>query len=116
MLNRVALLFLPTRRYATFDYEEGSYRPADMQRLDILAHGRPVDALCRMVHRSTAQATGRALLAKLAAMLDRQQFEVVLQVGARRSTAGAHGTPRHSRPSLCGVCGKGWRLSQGALA
>ena len=27
-------------RYASFDYEEGVYRPADLQRLDILAHGK----------------------------------------------------------------------------
>ncbi len=38
-------------RYASFDYEEGEYRAADLVRLDILAHGKVVDALARLVHR-----------------------------------------------------------------
>ncbi|KAG2442751.1 hypothetical protein HXX76_002832 [Chlamydomonas incerta] len=68
--------------YASFDYEEGPYRPADLVRLDVLAHGRPVDALARMVARDEAAGLGRALLAKMREMLDRQQFEVVLQAAA----------------------------------
>ena len=39
-----------THRYASFDYEEGEYRQADLVRLDILAHGKVVDALARLVH------------------------------------------------------------------
>ncbi|GIL43240.1 hypothetical protein Vafri_1037 [Volvox africanus] len=66
--------------YASFDYEEGPYRPADLVRLDILAHGKPVDALARMVAREEAASIGRALLVKMKDLLDRQQFEVVLQV------------------------------------
>lgn len=38
-------------RYASFDYEEGEYRSADLVRLDILAHGKVVDALARLVHK-----------------------------------------------------------------
>ncbi len=40
-----------------------------------------VDALCRMVPRDQSATAGRALLAKMTRLLDRQQFEVVLQVG-----------------------------------
>lgn len=36
-------------RYASFDYEPGPYRAADLVRLDVLAHGSAVDALARMV-------------------------------------------------------------------
>lgn len=39
------------RSYCSLDYEEGPYRQADLQRLDILVNGQPVDALARMVHR-----------------------------------------------------------------
>jgi translation elongation factor EF-4 len=42
--------------YATFDYEEGPYRAADLQRLDVLAHGKPVDALARLVHKVDSRA------------------------------------------------------------
>jgi hypothetical protein len=45
------------RRYSSLDYEEGPYRPADLQRLDILVNGEVVDALARMVHRWAAAAT-----------------------------------------------------------
>jgi hypothetical protein len=36
--------------YASFDYEEGQYRAADLARLDIVVNGQVVDALARMVH------------------------------------------------------------------
>ena len=42
--------------------------------------GKVVDALARMVHRSDSMHVGKALCAKLADALDRQQFEVILQV------------------------------------
>lgn len=68
--------------YASLDYEEGPYRLADLVRLDVIAHGQVVDALCRMVPRDQAATAGRALLAKMTRLLDRQQFEVVLQAAA----------------------------------
>jgi translation elongation factor EF-4 len=39
--------------------QEGEYRPADLQRLDIYAHGKPVDALARLVHRVRERALGK---------------------------------------------------------
>ena len=39
--------------YANFDYEEGEMRPADLVRLDLLVNGNPIDALARVVHRSS---------------------------------------------------------------
>ncbi|EFN57155.1 hypothetical protein CHLNCDRAFT_56093 [Chlorella variabilis] len=66
--------------YASFDYEEAEQ--AHLQRLDILINGEPVDALARVVHRDKAQVVGRRLCAKLRDLMDRQQFEVVLQASA----------------------------------
>ncbi|KAI3434957.1 hypothetical protein D9Q98_003011 [Chlorella vulgaris] len=68
--------------YASFDYEEAEYRKADLQRLDILINTEAVDALARIVHRDKAQAVGRRLCTKLRELMDRQQFEVVLQASA----------------------------------
>jgi len=68
-----------TQGYASFDYEEGEYREADLVRLDILAHGRVVDALARLVHRDEALYVGRAMCTRMKQLLDRQQFEVVIQ-------------------------------------
>jgi translation elongation factor EF-4 len=36
-------------RYASFDYEEGPQRPADLSLLELLVNGKSVDALARLV-------------------------------------------------------------------
>ena len=65
--------------YATFDYQLGEYRAADLVRLDILAHGEPVEALSRIVHKTEVDPVGRAILEKMKEMMDRQQFDIILQ-------------------------------------
>jgi GTP-binding protein LepA len=74
-----------THGYGTMDYEVIAYRPADLVRLDILVHGKRVDALSTIVHRSTAERRGRKLVKKLRSEIDRHLFEVVLQaaIGSR---------------------------------
>ena len=37
--------------YASFDYEQGEERAADLVRLDLLLNGEAVDALARIIHR-----------------------------------------------------------------
>ena len=68
-----------TSGYATFDYEPGPHRPADLVRMDFHIHGAPVDALARVLHRSDAAPTARTVCKKLAEAVSRQPFE------ARRS-------------------------------
>lgn len=68
--------------YASFDYEVGEYRKADLVRMDVLVNGEPIDALARIVHRSRAAHAGRALCSKLKSLMDRQQFDVALQAAA----------------------------------
>ena len=74
-----------THGYGTMDYEVLGFRPADLVRLDILVHHNRVDALSIIVHRSTAEKRGRAVLKKLREEIDRHMFEVALQaaIGAR---------------------------------
>jgi GTP-binding protein LepA len=74
-----------THGYGTMDYEFLGYRTADLVRLDILVHGKRVDALSTIVHRGFADRRGRKLLKKLREEIDRHLFEVVLQaaIGSR---------------------------------
>jgi len=74
-----------THGYGTMDYELIGYHAADLVRLDILVHGKRVDALSVIVHRSEADRRGRKLVQKLRGEIDRHLFEIALQaaIGSR---------------------------------
>lgn len=76
--------FMCPARYASFDYEVGPMREADLVLMELLINGHAVDALARMVYSGDAQRIGRALCSKLKELVDRQQFEVVIQVSTAR--------------------------------
>lgn len=89
-LNEVATDFYDTLKsissgYASFDYETAGYEPSDLVKMDILLNGDPVDALSVIVHRSKAERVGRELAEKLAKVIPRQLFEVIIQaaIGAK---------------------------------
>jgi GTP-binding protein LepA len=74
-----------THGYGTMDYEFVGYREADLVRLDVLVHGKRVDALSVIVHRSEADWRGRKLVKKLRGEIDRHMFEIAIQaaIGTR---------------------------------
>jgi translation factor GUF1, mitochondrial len=71
--------------YASFDYEQAGYEPADLVKMNILLNGKPVDALSVIVHRDKAFFLGRQLVQKLRNVIHRQLFEVAIQaaIGAK---------------------------------
>ncbi len=74
-----------THGYGTMDYELLGYRPADLVRLDVLVHGKRVDALSTIVPRVFAEKRGRKLVKKLRDEIDRHLFEIAIQaaIGGR---------------------------------
>lgn len=68
-----------TQGYASLDYSFGSYKSADLVKLDVLVNGQAVDALSLITHREKAFYQGRALVQKLRSLIPRQLFEVPIQ-------------------------------------
>jgi GTP-binding protein LepA len=74
-----------SRGYASFDYNFVGYEPSQLVKLDLLVNGEPVDALSLIIHKEKAYYRGRALAARMKALIPRQLFEVVIQaaIGAK---------------------------------
>ncbi|MBI5155333.1 elongation factor 4 [Candidatus Poribacteria bacterium] len=68
-----------TQGYASFDYEIGGYKPADLVKMNILINGDAVDALSVIVHKDDASHRGRLLCQKLRKLVPRQLFAVAIQ-------------------------------------
>jgi GTP-binding protein LepA len=74
-----------SRGYASFDYHLDGYAPSDLVKLSILINGEPVDSLSMVVHRTMAEARGRAMCARLKELIPRQLYQVAIQaaIGGR---------------------------------
>ncbi|TRY89812.1 hypothetical protein DNTS_018562 [Danionella cerebrum] len=59
--------------YASFDYEDAGYEPADLIKMDFLLNGQPVEELCR------AYSSGKAICERLKESIPRQMFEIAIQ-------------------------------------
>lgn len=68
-----------SRGYASFDYQMDGYEEGQLVKLSILVNGDPVDALSTIVHRTHAEARGRALCARLKDLIPRQLFKIAIQ-------------------------------------
>lgn len=68
-----------TKGYASFDYEADGYELSDIVKLEVRVNEEPVDAFSCLVHRTKAEAKGRAICAKLSEVIPMQLFKVPIQ-------------------------------------
>jgi len=68
-----------TRGYGSFDYSLKDYQKGDIIKLEVRVNDEPVDAFSCLVHRTKAEAKGRAICKKLVEVIPRQQFKVPIQ-------------------------------------
>jgi len=68
-----------SRGYGSFDYEIDGYEKSDIVKLEIRVNEEVVDAFSCLVHRSKAEAKGRAICEKLVEVIPMQLFKVPVQ-------------------------------------
>jgi GTP-binding protein LepA len=71
-----------TKGYASLDYQFLEYRADELEKLEILVNGEPVDALAAIVHKKDAYHKGQRLITKLKGIIPRQLFDVAVQASA----------------------------------
>ncbi|KAJ8262386.1 hypothetical protein GJAV_G00165860 [Gymnothorax javanicus] len=65
--------------YASFDYEDAGYHPAELVKMDILLNGQPVEELSAIVHKDKSYVMGKAMCERLRDNIPRQLFEIAVQ-------------------------------------
>ena len=68
-----------TRGYGSFDYEFDGYEKGDIIKLEVRINEEPVDAFSLLVHRTKAEARGRAICKKLKDVIPQHLFKVPIQ-------------------------------------
>ncbi|MDI6768480.1 MAG: translation elongation factor 4 [Anaerolineales bacterium] len=92
-----------TRGYASLDYQFAEYRADELEKLEILVNGEPVDALAAIVHKKDAYHKGQRFITKLKELIPRQLFDVAIQaVGGGRVISRAN--VRATRKDVLAKC------------
>uniref|UniRef100_A0A670J1S0 GTP binding elongation factor GUF1 n=1 Tax=Podarcis muralis TaxID=64176 RepID=A0A670J1S0_PODMU len=89
--------------YASFDYEDAGYQPADLIKMDILLNGNPVEELITIVHKDKAYTVGKALCERLKDVIPRQLFEIAIQAAVGKKVI-ARETVKAYRKNVLAKC------------
>jgi len=71
--------------YASFDYDNLTYSPSDLVKMNVMLNGAPIDALSVIVHEDKAARIGKDLVDRLRKVIPRHMFEIAIQaaIGAK---------------------------------
>nr|XP_034968678.1 translation factor GUF1, mitochondrial isoform X3 [Zootoca vivipara]XP_034968679.1 translation factor GUF1, mitochondrial isoform X3 [Zootoca vivipara] len=89
--------------YASFDYEDAGYQPADLIKMDVLLNGNPVEELVTIVHEDKAYTVGKALCERLKDVIPRQLFEIAIQAAVGKKVI-ARETVKAYRKNVLAKC------------
>ncbi len=68
-----------SKGYASLDWEISCYKISEIDKLNFLINGEPVDALACIVHKSRAVKRGREICTRLKDLIPRQQYKIAIQ-------------------------------------
>jgi GTP-binding protein LepA len=68
-----------SKGYASFDYHLTDFKEADLVKMQMLVNGDSVDALSMLVHKTRAEARGRAMAEKLKELIPPHMFQIPIQ-------------------------------------
>jgi translation elongation factor EF-4 len=83
-LNEIILDFFDklkkaTSGYASFDYEDVTYEPSDLVKLEVCLNDQEVEELTQIVHTSRANQISRRLVEKVKDEVPPKQFKIAIQ-------------------------------------
>ncbi len=94
-----------SKGYATLDYEHIGNRQSDLVKLQVLIHGKQMDALSFIMPREDAQTEARRILSKLKDLIPRHQFKVSLQARVGKNIIARKDIPALRKNVTAGLYG-----------
>ncbi|MGB0356773.1 MAG: translation elongation factor 4 [Cytophagales bacterium] len=91
--------------YASLEYTPAGFRKADLVKLDLLIHGKRIDALSVIVHREKTYQIGRKMCTNAKEIIPRHMFEVSVQAVIGQKVIARANVKPFRKDMLAGIYG-----------